>query len=166
MAADFSFVFRNSQRDRFRSGKLVREWRARYPQLFDEHDELVLLSRHQRRYHFCEWLAAVLLFEATGYLSLVVKYTAKSHASKHEPLRGALPESVADWVFANETGQPDLFVYSPDRGDWFFCEVKGPGDRMSAKQVQWQSDFQTLLDEQIGSSAKRYRLFRLDVVDD
>jgi len=29
---------------------------------------------------------------------------------------------------------PDLLVYSPDYSDWFFCEVKGPKDRIREPQ--------------------------------
>ena len=162
---DFDFVFRTSQRDRFRSGDLVRDWRDRYPKLFDEHDERVLRTEYQRRFNFYEWLAAVLIFESTGYLSLVTKYTAKSHASKHDALRSCLPPDVAEWVFRNESGQPDLFVYSVADKDWFFCEVKGPGDRLRENQEKWRLDFHGLLGERKTDLQIRYRVFRLSEVD-
>jgi hypothetical protein len=165
MVVDLNFVFCKSQRDRFRSGQLVREWRERYPKLFDKDDERVLLTDHQRLYNFYEWLAAVLIFESMGYLSLVAKYTAKSHSLKHAPLRNSLPSIVADWVFTNEPGQPDLFVYSTDHKDWFFCEVKGPGDRMRLNQEKWKADFEAKLREQTGESSNRYRIFRLAQID-
>jgi hypothetical protein len=120
---------------------------------------------HQRRYNFYEWLAAVLIFESMGYLSLVAKYTAKSHLSKHAPLRSSLPPAIADWVFANESGQPDLFVYSASHKDWFFCEVKGPGDRVRENQEKWRGDLEKALIEQKVEASNRYRIFMLEAVD-
>lgn len=124
MHCDYSFSFSRAQRQRFRNGALVREWRDRYPNLFDEDDERVLKTAQQRRFHFLEWLAAVLLHEATGYVSLVEKYTAKSHPEKLQRLRQCVSPALEAWLRTNESGQPDLFVYSPDREDWYFCEVK------------------------------------------
>ena len=63
MRTDLDFVFCKSQRDRFRSGALVREWRDRYPNIFDEDDVRVMRTELQRKYNFLEWLAAVLIFE-------------------------------------------------------------------------------------------------------
>lgn len=165
MTHNLNFVFRKSQRELFRSGELVRQWRTRYPKLFDEDDERVLRTEHQRQYNFYEWLAAVLTFEATGYLSLVAKYTAKNHPLKNAQLRKALPVAVANWVFENESGQPDLFVFSENYGDWFFCEVKGPGDRMRENQVEWRSGFETLLAQQNINPSNRYQVFTLADVD-
>ena len=166
MNVDLNFLFRKSQRDRFRSGELVSEWRGRYPHLFDEDDARVLRTDHQRRYNFYEWLAAVLIFESTGYLSLVAKYTAKSHLAKHAPLRSVIPTAIADWVFANESGQPDLFVYSASAKDWFFCEVKGPGDRIRDNQKKWRTGLEKALVEQKVEPLNRYRVFRLEEIDE
>jgi len=165
MHTDLHFVFRKSQRDRFRSGDLIREWRKHYPNIFDAHDELVLQTPYQRTHNFYEWLAAVLIFESMGYLSLVVKYTAKSHASKHVPLRSCLTPPLADWVFKNETGQPDLFVYSVDHKDWFFCEVKGPRDRIRPNQETWRAGLNAFFVNQPNMAAARYRVFSLSEVD-
>ena len=165
MARDLNFVFRSTQRDRFRSGDLVREWRERYPQLFDEDDERVLRTDLQRQFNYFEWLASVLIFESMGYLSLVAKYTAKSHPLKHAPLRAALPPVLADWVFSNEPGQPDLFVYSADHKEWFFCEVKGPGDHLNSNQQKWRADFAAVLGDQLGQSSDRYWIFNFAAID-
>jgi VRR-NUC domain len=165
MTPNINFVFRSSQRDRFRSGELVREWRERHPQLFDERDEQVLRTAHQRRYNFYEWLAAVLMFESMGYLSLITKYTAKSHPSKHGVVRSCLPAAIADWVFENESGQPDLFVYSVSHQDWYFCEVKGPGDRVRTNQETWRKGFLKLVAEQKCDDQTRYRMFTIEEID-
>lgn len=136
-----SFYFHERQRQRFRDGSLVAEWLGRYPDLFDEDDARILTSAHQRRYHFCEALTAVLLHESLGMRSLLEKYSALSHPGKRKILREVLPATVADWVDGNQDGQPDLFSYMPGGGDWFFCKVKGPGDAVMPKQWSWATRF-------------------------
>lgn len=164
MGSDYLFVFHGAQRQRFRDGDLARDWHHRYPELFDEADERVLRTVHQRRYNFLEWLAAVLLFEATGYRSLVAKYTAKSHPNKRLVLGRCLPPPLLEWVLRYEPGQPDLFCYSHDFGSWFFCEVKGPGDRIRDNQREWRACFEEqLLTQKIGTTG-RYRTLRLDEI--
>lgn len=134
---DFRFSFHPRQRERFRDGSLVDEWLQRYPMLFDEDDARVLSTSHQRKYHFFEWLGAILLFEATGYLSLVEKYTSKSHTAKRHAVQKLLQPELFDWLSKNESGQPDLFVFQPVTKDWFFCEVKGGVDRLRNNQLEW-----------------------------
>ena len=38
-----------------------------------------------------------------------------------------------------ESQCPDLALYLPDFSDWFFCEVKGPTDRLSPAQKRYFS---------------------------
>jgi hypothetical protein len=140
-----SFYFHERQRQRFRDGSLVTEWLERYPDLFDADDARILKSAHQRRYHFCEALTAVLLHESLGMRSLLEKYSALSHPGKRKILREVLPAAVVDWVDSNQDGQPDLFSYTPGGGDWFFCEVKGPGDAVMPKQRSWATRFHEVL---------------------
>ena len=138
---DFVFTFHPDQRRRFREGSLIEHWTARYPELFDEDDVRILKTEHQRQYHFFEWLSAVLLFEATGYISLVEGYTATTHPKKLSTFREIVGEAVFHWAMENQSGQPDLFVYRPRSDDWFFCEVKGGPDRIRDNQEKWIEDF-------------------------
>lgn len=39
-------------------------------------------------------------------------------------------------------GFPDLFIYSPESGDYWFWEVKGPGDTLRPNQKMWLRFFQ------------------------
>jgi hypothetical protein len=112
----------------------MEEWVTRYPQLFDERD--VEITRNQLQYHFFEWLAAVLLYEAMGYLSLVEKYETASHPRKLDIFRRAVSAELYDYVIANRSGVPDLFVYSPNLDNWFFCEIKGVGDSLRRHQIE------------------------------
>ena len=101
--------------------------------LFDERD--VEICRNQPDYHFFEWLGAVVLFEATGYLSLIEKYETKSHPRKLDAFRASVSPDVFDHVLNNRTGVPDLFSYKPDYSDWFFCEIKGGRDTLRDHQA-------------------------------
>lgn len=35
------------------------------------------------------------------------------------------------------TQSPDLFVYSPDYSEWFFCEAKGNRDKVTKTQKEY-----------------------------
>jgi len=41
--------------------------------------------------------------------------------------------------FSPAPGLPDLFVWDADHtpGEWFFAEVKGPGDHLQESQTTW-----------------------------
>ena len=130
---EIKFPFKSSQRELFRSGQLIDEWAKRYPNLFDERD--LEITKNQTHYHFFEWLGAVLLYEATGYLSLIEKYETKSHTRKLEIFEKTVSQAVFEDVLANRTGVPDLFVYAPDYSDWFFCEIKGLKDLLRPHQL-------------------------------
>jgi hypothetical protein len=128
-----------SQRERWMSGRLAPEWARSFPQLFDA-DDLALAQGPQgpRGYHFIEWLAAIVLHHSTGYLALVSKYEFPRHRRKQRVVEQLLPPAVrAALRDRSEHGRaqpPDLLMYAPDLSDWFFCEVKGPGDRLGAEQ--------------------------------
>ena len=126
-----TFHYSAHQQQSFREGSLMCAWASAYPDIFDQDD--FRLAAAQRDYHFFEWLAAILLFHTEGYLSLVEQYEFKCHKRKQEKLRHILASSpVLDLVLRRNKGAqcPDLFVYKPDGSDWFFAEVKGPGDRL------------------------------------
>jgi hypothetical protein len=121
----------------FRAGELAREWAGHYPDIFDELDLEYALNQGPHGYHFHEWLGAIVLYHATGYMSLVEAFQFKKHAEKRKLFEAIVPKPVIEFVYGpNETGVqcPDLFLYRPDHSDWFFCEVKGPTDRLSEKQ--------------------------------
>ncbi len=132
MATDLFFTFHSMQRSRFRDGELVNEWSGRYPELFDERD--IELAKNQQKYHFFEWLSAVMLFEATGYLSLLEKYTTKTHPRKISKFEQVVPKEVFEYASNNQSGLPDLFCFLPNSDKWFFCEVKGGPDRIRPNQ--------------------------------
>jgi hypothetical protein len=118
---------------------LARRWLEEYPNIFDADD--LRLTRFQPKSHFCEWFAAIHVFQSRGALSLVEKYRrAKAHPSKRAKFerllspkeRRALNEICAD----HAVQPPDLLVYTPDFSERWFAEVKGPGDRLSEKQLK------------------------------
>ena len=161
---DFTFTYHAAQRDRFRAGTLAEEWHEKYPELFDAEDLKLLTTPHQRMYHFFEWLSAIVLYEATGYRSLVEGYTAKTHPGKRERLEWMVGPEMFRWLDAHQSGQPDLFVYRMETKSWFFCEVKGPGDRMRENQKEWSACFSKYLQDR-SINGRRIRELRLRKVD-
>jgi hypothetical protein len=130
-----------AQKERWLSGRLAPEWRRRFPELFDV-DDLRLAQGPQgpMGYHFVEWVAAIVLYHTTGYLSLVSKYEFGNHLAKQRVVAQLLPPALRvalrDRVQHGSAQPPDLLMYAPDLSDWFFCEVKGPGDALRPQQVQ------------------------------
>lgn len=133
---DWMIHFSADQRERFRTCDLPEEWRESYPELFDEND--LRLARSQPSNHFYEWLTAIHLYETLGYRSLVEKYEFKgTHPAKWQLVQQILPPGLTRFMQSDDrtSGQfPDLLTYDLEEGDYFFCEVKGPGDRLSARQ--------------------------------
>lgn len=126
--------------------------------IFDEAD--LDLAKNQPSYHFFEWLSAVLLYEATGWLSLVESYTAGTHPDKRDKLRIMVGEDILRELDLQQSGQADLFVYQPGTDQWFFCEVKGGPDKERDNQRAWREKFQKLLKD-LGVKGERVRMIQL-----
>jgi VRR-NUC domain len=133
---EVQFPFDPQLREKFGKGSLAVRWQHDYPLLFDKDD--VRLARNQPSHHFYEWLAAILLYKSTGYLSLVEKYQFENHARKQALLAELMDDRLRkalSLIKRNGRGQaPDLLLYTPDKKKWMFCEVKGESDRLSEKQ--------------------------------
>jgi hypothetical protein len=116
---------------------LAGEWLERYPQLFDADD--FRCTRRQPTLHFWEWYAAIHIFERDGAYSLVEKYVYKNHPVKTARLASILSESQLGILKAichrHKAEPPDLFVYVPETGRFWFAEVKGPTDHQHANQA-------------------------------
>jgi len=135
-----SAEFSEEDREQFRSGQLRDEWAEKYPQLFDEDD--VRIARTQAHYHFYEWFAAVHYYRGKGYLSLVEQYQFPLHQGKRLIITRLMSPDLIRFIETGSAQAPDLLVYAPDYSDWYFCEVKGPGDRLSSKQTRWFLDLE------------------------
>jgi hypothetical protein len=136
------FPYSRRQRLAFKQGSLARHWKSLYPDLFDQDD--ARLAATQPTHHFYEWLAAILLFHSTGYLSLIEKYQFELHARKRTVMAD-LKSSSLDCALSSlkrygRAQAPDLLVYSKRRKDWFFTEVKGESDRLDSKQLRHFED--------------------------
>ena len=129
-------VYYEQERADFASGSLCREWRARYPQLFDELDLKRALTQPRR--HFREWRAAIELFKNTGCKCLYEKYQfRKAHPRKFEIFEQLVPPRVR--ALLPPTGRPqgpDLFMYSDATAEWFFAEAKRSGEPLTKSQRQ------------------------------
>ena len=118
-------------RKSFQNGVLSHQWRKDYPMLFDDEDLALAISQNSN--HFYEWLGAIRIFEDKKYLCLVEKYQFKKHKVQRDLFHSIVPKEIYTFIDSPEYGGrqvPDLLAYSPDKTDWFFCEVKGWPDRM------------------------------------
>ena len=84
---------------------------------------------------FYESLAAVLIYHATGHLSLVDYYQYGTHVRTNGVFRKLAGSEVTDVVRQTRTYCPDLLVYKVDLSDWYFVEVKGPSDSLRVNQI-------------------------------
>lgn len=128
----YTFTYTPADREQFRSGDLAREWQAAYPKIFSELDLSIALN--QPLYHFCEWFTAVKLFAEYNYLSCVESYQFRKHADNYARFLQLVPPEIVDLL--GKTQCPDLQAYREDESDWFFVEVKGPGDRIRQPQQE------------------------------
>jgi hypothetical protein len=118
---------------------LAHRWLEEYPNIFDADD--LRLTKFQPKNHFCEWFAAIHLFQSRAALSLVEQYRRLgAHPWKKKRFERLLsPEerrTLNDICAAYGVQPPDLLVYTPDFKERWFVEVKGPGDRLSEKQLR------------------------------
>jgi hypothetical protein len=107
--------------------------------LFDEQDYMI--AHNRPTYHFGEWLTAIHLYHAHGHHSLLEQYEFPSHKRKQLMVDRILPEPTR-LLLREKVGHPgpqcpDLLVFRPDFSDWFFCEVKRPGESVSKSQRQF-----------------------------
>ena len=129
------FRYKANEREAFRRGELAPLWAAAHPTLFDADD--LRLARSQPSNHFFEWLAAIRIFQDTGFVSLIEKYQFKRHERKYAVFTNLVPQPVVALFASRYLGShqaPDLLCYARDMGDWFFCEVKGGTDRVRGSQ--------------------------------
>jgi hypothetical protein len=127
-----------SLRERFWPAPLAGEWRARYPEIFDDRDLEQTVSQPNK--HFCEWFTAIHIFHSTGRLSLIEKAEfGQSHSRKRAVVNRFLSaqrqEQLRKICAANSVQWPDLFVYDAGGTDVSFAEAKGPGDSLSPAQL-------------------------------
>lgn len=130
-----TYKFNSYLLERFASGELREDWYRMYPFIFDEVD--LETARNQTQYHYFEWQTAINIYEKYSYLSLVEKYQFQKHKNQFEIFSNLVPANVIELLQTKQFGNqqlPDLFVYSPDRSNWFFCEVKGNNDKLSLTQ--------------------------------
>jgi len=114
-------------------------WHAAYPRVLSKEDLRYTLHFTQsgsgNNYHFVEWFAAIHLFHLTGMNVLVKRYTFSDHLWKRQVIRDRLGEDGLAFLVNKLEGQPpDLFLYTSDRSDCYFAEVKGQGDRLRPSQ--------------------------------
>jgi hypothetical protein len=155
-----TFEYHLVQLKLFRSGILWRKWQSNYADIFDQDDLHLARSQARLGYHFHEWLAAIMIFHSTGYLSLVEKYQFDNHKRKKQVLEKLGSDDLYRAIRHKPNDKnaqcPDLLVYSGDFKDWYFCEVKGNKDKVSKGQENY---FKALF-EITGRPVRLIRLLR------
>ncbi len=66
--AQLTFCYRRALREKFVGGELGIQWAKDYPQLFDEDDRRLYDSQCELGYHFFEWLGALPVILAQGFI--------------------------------------------------------------------------------------------------
>jgi hypothetical protein len=123
-----------------------------YPEIFDTDDIRLAKSQGKLGYKFYEWLSAITLYNTTGYIPLLEKYEMKSHSRKQQIFKSIVRNNVYQYIMSaknTRTQCPDLFCYSKDKTDWFFCEVKGKGDRLQKEQSRYFETIELLKGKEI-----------------
>lgn len=139
-----TFPVTQAQRERYKCGELWLQWFKDYPNIFHESDQKVAENDGHRGVGFYESLAAILIYNLTGYVSLVDYYQYRPHARKNEIFRQLVGDELADSAYQTKTYCPDLLVYKPDLSNWYFVEVKGPTDRLRPNQVELFAHLQSI----------------------
>jgi len=122
------------ERTRFHEGSLLIEWAEQYCQIFDEQE--VRIALNQPGGHFYEWFAAAHLYETTGWLSLIESYQFRIQKWKRNVLRKLGASELL--VFFDNQGKAGVGRrQAPDLSDFYFCEVKGPTDRLRPVQIEY-----------------------------
>ena len=142
-----TILFTEEQRKRFRSGELGKELARTYKEIFDKDDKRIAST--QSSYHFFEWLAAIVIYNSTGYLSLVEKYKFKKHRRKQEILGKLFSNEIIAKICSSRVQNPDLLCYRPDFKDCFFCEVKGLRDQIRSVQKERFRELKRLTGKEI-----------------
>lgn len=132
-----TFTVSAAERDSYQRGVLWQRWLVDYPMLFDESDRDKAEKNACRGIGFYEGLAAIRLFETTGYLALVDYYQYAKQTRKNALFRHLVGSDLAHLANRTRVYCPDLLVYKQDLSDFYFVEVKGGRDRLRPKQCAW-----------------------------
>jgi hypothetical protein len=128
------------EHEHWRTGAVAKRWARQYPNVFDADDLRLALVRCAQGRHYFEWAAARHLHRATGFNALVCKYEFAKHRSKGAIVERLFTPTVTRVLRDRQTHgraqAPDLLMYAPDLSSFFFCEVKGPSDRIRAEQLR------------------------------
>lgn len=134
----------------FRTSDLRDRLFAQYPMLFDQVG--LEIARNQLEYHFFEWLAAITIYEESGWISLVEKNQFKSHPVQRETFKRIVSSAVFELSKPeNNSGvqMSDFFVNIPDESNCYFCGVKGDKDRISNAQRKYFESIEKVSENEI-----------------
>ena len=100
----------------------------------------------------------MVIFNTIGYFSLMKEYELTSHKRKHEAFKQIVDPKAFQYIMGpkeEENHCPDLFCYSVEIDEWFFCDVKG-------KEEQWNLDRLAFFKNLQDISGNTVRLITID----
>ena len=135
-----SFIITKRQQELYKAGTVWNDWLIQYPELFDEKDRQLFRNQAHFGYGFVESLSIIFLHNATGYIPIFGSYGWGTQEYKNNLVKELVSEETWGLIMSQKKHRsqpPDLFAYAPDKTNYFFCEVKGPGDRLRETQIQY-----------------------------
>jgi hypothetical protein len=151
--AEITYWYPEAWNEEFRRTGVVKCWLDDSPHLFDGTRGTLTVSADNTLANFSTYALMYLLWRNDGIESLTyfrLCATSKSRDGRREALHKQVHKWMGDESFgrlraavreANIVkqgfeGEPDLFCWNPENGQWFFVEAKGK-DRLTDSQRRW-----------------------------
>ena len=147
--------------EEYKQTRFVQKWRDEYPKMFEYYKGSDKLGT---RIMFAQYCLMYLLRSEHGVESItwykiassLTERSAKYDRTLHhwnlmrkwmgERAFTDLQETLRSKGFDNIKGEPDLFCWKPDTGEWFFAEAKYK-DKIIDSEVQWYDICKEVLPE-------------------
>jgi hypothetical protein len=145
-------------------------WRRQFSDQFAEWEELkigkndpqfaqyYLMYLLRRDFGFCSIAWYKLCSEPLGSVNekRTLKYWETMHLYMGRSSFETLQRELKSCGFTNFTGEPDLFCWHPQTGEWFFAEAKAGKDVLGPDQQRWFNIYRAVL-----PNAPDVRIYRL-----
>jgi hypothetical protein len=144
--------------DEFKRSGFPSIWLAEFPELFVPNNGVHKPFRLPRNdvYGFADYALMYLLRRSRAVWSTTyfeIGANPKRSSPEAKMRRNSVQAKVRQWMgdenfvplqlallnagYKTYKGEPDLFCWSPDTGEWFFAEAKGRRDRVKEHQPRW-----------------------------
>jgi hypothetical protein len=134
----------------YRKTRFVQLWRDKYPVLFEDHKgstrlgtldlfsqyALMYLLRRDKGIESITWYKLSSTPDRSKNKERTLRYWAIMQRWMGQDNFRSLQDKLYEKGFEGFTGEPDLFCWDPDTGQWFFAEAKGR-DSLTETQLEW-----------------------------